>query len=339
MGPVQGNVLIIGPTPPPIGGVSIHIQRLTRELAGRSIAYDILNESRIASDGVANLRSISPLGYLKKMWRASLVHIHSSNGTVRLAHTLVARALGVKVLHTVHSLMGTPASLAALRLAVRLGHVTIGVSQVVAGGLGRGSLVVPAFITPDASDETIDADIGAWIDHQKRSGRMIIAVNAFRAEKYRGVDLYGLDLMIEAFEDAHLRERFAAIACIATTQDFEEYQQFLEQKVAALQLDGRFRMIVGPTKFAGVLRRCDVFVRPTLSDGDAISIREALWYGLPVIASDAAPRPTGTTLFRSRDKGQLVDRILATGATAAPQGIGRNYADDMIHIYRDMLSA
>lgn len=336
---MAGDVLIVGPMPPPIGGVSIHIERLSRELERRRIAYDILDESRIAKAGVANLRGISPFAYLAKMRRARLVHIHSSNGLVRLAHTLAARALGAKVLHTVHSLMGTRASLAALRLAVRLGHVTIGVSPVVAGALGRGSLTVPAFIAPDAGDETIEPAIAQWIDEQKRAGRTIIAVNAFRAERYEGVDLYGLDLMIEAFADGRLRERFAAIVCIATTQDFEDYQEVLDRKVAALQLDGRFKMIVGPTKFAGVLRRCDVFVRPTYSDGDAISIREALWYGLPVIASDAAPRPEGTTLFRSRDTGELIARILATDAAPRARTPGRNFADDMMLIYRDLLSA
>ncbi|HRU61231.1 MAG TPA: glycosyltransferase, partial [Bacteroidia bacterium] len=42
-----------------------------------------------------------------------------------------------------------------------------------------------------------------------------------------------------------------------------------------------------------------VYVRPTRSDGDALAVREALAAGVPVIASDVAPRPTGVTIFPS----------------------------------------
>ena len=44
-----------------------------------------------------------------------------------------------------------------------------------------------------------------------------------------------------------------------------------------------------------------LFVRPTRTDGDANSIREALYLGVPSIASDAAPRPDGVRTFRSGD--------------------------------------
>ena len=53
----------------------------------------------------------------------------------------------------------------------------------------------------------------------------------------------------------------------------------------------------------------DVFVRATNTDGNALSIKEALWFETPVIASDCVDRPEGITLFRSRSAESLSNRI------------------------------
>jgi glycosyltransferase involved in cell wall biosynthesis len=58
-----------------------------------------------------------------------------------------------------------------------------------------------------------------------------------------------------------------------------------------------------------LMARADVFVRPTYADGDSLSVREALALGLPVVASDAAPRPSGVTVCRSGDVGDLVAKL------------------------------
>ena len=58
------------------------------------------------------------------------------------------------------------------------------------------------------------------------------------------------------------------------------------------------------------MKTCDLFLRPTNSDGDSVSVRESLSLGVPVIASDAAPRPNGTILFRSRDHDDLTNKTI-----------------------------
>ncbi len=47
-------------------------------------------------------------------------------------------------------------------------------------------------------------------------------------------------------------------------------------------------------------------LRTTWYDGDAISVREALHFGVPVIASDNGMRPEGTHLIPARDLEALV---------------------------------
>lgn len=53
----------------------------------------------------------------------------------------------------------------------------------------------------------------------------------------------------------------------------------------------------------------DVMLRTTLYDGDAVSVREALYLGVPVIATDNGMRPQGLRLIPSRNVDALGDAI------------------------------
>jgi glycosyltransferase involved in cell wall biosynthesis len=64
---------------------------------------------------------------------------------------------------------------------------------------------------------------------------------------------------------------------------------------------------------APALRLGTIFLRPTLTDGDALSIREAMAAGVPVLASDVVRRPTGVTVLPldSRRWAEEIDRVLS----------------------------
>ena len=52
-----------------------------------------------------------------------------------------------------------------------------------------------------------------------------------------------------------------------------------------------------------------VFIRPTNTDGNSVSVKEALWFGCQVIASDAVVRPEEVILFANRDSNDLANKI------------------------------
>jgi glycosyltransferase involved in cell wall biosynthesis len=54
------------------------------------------------------------------------------------------------------------------------------------------------------------------------------------------------------------------------------------------------------------MQSSDIMLRTTWYDGDAISVREALQLGVPVIASDNGMRPEGTHLIPARNLDALV---------------------------------
>jgi glycosyltransferase involved in cell wall biosynthesis len=68
----------------------------------------------------------------------------------------------------------------------------------------------------------------------------------------------------------------------------------------------------------GFLQKADVVIRSTFTDGDAITVREALDLGIPVVASDTDFRPDGVTLFRKGDARDL--RVKLEQVLANPPG-------------------
>ena len=59
------------------------------------------------------------------------------------------------------------------------------------------------------------------------------------------------------------------------------------------------------------MRRSDLVLRTTRYDGDALSVKEALALGVPVIATDTGMRPGVAALVPVGDRRALVDSILA----------------------------
>ena len=67
------------------------------------------------------------------------------------------------------------------------------------------------------------------------------------------------------------------------------------------------------------ISRAELMLRTTLYDGDAVSVREALHLGTPVIASDNGMRPAGVHLIPKSDLQALLRAIEETTGAALAQ--------------------
>ena len=67
-----------------------------------------------------------------------------------------------------------------------------------------------------------------------------------------------------------------------------------------------------PISFVRLMEKSDLVIRATNTDGDALTVREALYLNKPVIASDVVKRPKGTILFKNRDSDDLYKKIIET---------------------------
>lgn len=76
--------------------------------------------------------------------------------------------------------------------------------------------------------------------------------------------------------------------------------------------------------------RAGLCLRTTHFDGDAISVREALHLGTPVVATDNGMRPAGVTLFAARDAEGFIEAV--DRALRAPRPQPGGPADALRHI-------
>ena len=90
-----------------------------------------------------------------------------------------------------------------------------------------------------------------------------------------------------------------------------------------------------------LINDADVLLRTTVFDGDAISVREALHLGTPVIATDNGMRPDGVELIMSGDHNGLaeaVKRAITRGKTdAAAQKDGSENIAAVVDLYKELI--
>jgi glycosyltransferase involved in cell wall biosynthesis len=167
-------------------------------------------------------------------------------------------------------------------------------------GVPREKLrLIPPFALPAAPPPAeIPASIEGFLD---RHSPVLLAVTGLEPE-------YDLPLQIEAMETV-LRTYPRAGLLIAGAGSLErQLRDLIREKPWAdsILLAGD----VSRSATMNIMVRADLFLRTTWYDGDAVSVREALHFGMPVIASDNGMRPAGVTLIPARDQEKLVAAIL-----------------------------
>ncbi len=160
--------------------------------------------------------------------------------------------------------------------------------------------VIPAFLPPSIKQWEIDEIPQEVWDFIERHAP-VISANAFKIVFYNNQDLYGIDLCIDLC--ANLKNSYHKIGfifCLPNIGDYD-YLHKMEQKITEKGIENNFLFVTQPYQFYPILMKSRVFVRPTNTDGDAVSVREALYFKIPVVASNIVPRPEGTILFKNRD--------------------------------------
>lgn len=313
-------IVQVGPYPPPLGGVSTYIRRLKHRLDGLGLANEVWDTSGRAKSE----RGVRRSGVRVAPWRhllrrdVRLVHYNISGMRPKRYVALFNRSL-LRGRPTVLTLHGDASGLLALERA-RVVPVLDSFGAVIAvregdretlARLGVSTMVaeIPAFAPPLPS-ETDPALVPETVRHFMETHRPVLSANAFRIAFHEGVDLYGLDMCVELCAD--LKETYPQVGfvfCIPEAGS-EDHLRRMRGRIEARGLESSFLVVNEPLPLCPILARSDLFVRPTNTDGDAVSVREALYLGVPALASDVVPRPRGTRLFRTRDAADLRRRAL-----------------------------
>src|SRR5919201_5141840 len=81
------DVLILGPLPPPFGGVATHVQKLNELLGATGLRVGVLNHFRSSNGQALATLNRNPLRYFVALarYKSRLVHYHHSRWSTLLA--------------------------------------------------------------------------------------------------------------------------------------------------------------------------------------------------------------------------------------------------------------
>ena len=318
----NSKVLLVGDFPPPHGGVAVHVEVLFRAVRKSGGVCEVLDigKGQLPADGVVPaggvLRFTALLGQYAA--RGYQIHVHTSGANPKswmLAGICAAAgaASGKPPLITFHSGLG-PAWIAqsaarrrtAAAVASRFGKV-IAVSDEIRDNLLRCGVaadkleVLPAFsrsfLEPGAPPPGFD---------QLRQQ----AAPLFCAMLAPG-KVYGQEILLDAFARVRAQVPAARLAVYGPGSD-------------AIRASGvtAYGELHRPQALA-VLAGSDIFVRPTLADGDSVSVREALALGRTVVATRVGNRPPEARLVAPGDAealaAGLLEAVAGHGARPVPE--------------------
>ena len=309
------KLLLVGPYPPPHGGVSVHVAGLKERADRMGMPCRVLNSDRSAPDSRNYLRTRSSLQFINALVSHSFdgwtIHVHTNGHNTRSWLVALACALagiaGRKPSRlTLHSGM-TPEYLAdsihrrwlawmtcrmfgeitcvSLRIRTALESLGLHPEKIEVAHAGNESIESSVSLVKTNGAEPI-GDIAKWLQRH----RPVLAATGSETPEY------GINLLLDAV--GHLSTRFPNVGCVVMGLNNPNRSDNVLTVGDIPHLD-----------CLGLISKADVFVRPTFADGDSISVREALAMNVPVVASDCARRPDGTVLFQTGNSEDLATRL------------------------------
>lgn len=317
MGIHKHKLLLIGPVPPPTGGVSIHIWRL-KNLLKEDFEVSLIDESRKIKPGFYNIRQLRLAHYFSALRIAEIVSIHSGLNLLRFFHILMAKCFRKKIILTLHAYPKRKPWInrKADELIFGSCDTIISVNNEMLQNLDlpvRKTVVQYAFLPPVLEEEKeLPEEVLQLIDEQRKESRQLIVSNAWRLDRFNDQDVYGVDMCIRAVKtlvsrgvQVHFIFNVATIDMFAA--QFEAYQEMIKEE----GLTDYFTLINKELSFVKLMERADLVVRPTNTDGDSLTIWEAIYLKKPIVSSDVVKRPAGTILFSNRDQQDFEAKLMA----------------------------
>ncbi len=324
------RVILLGSLPPPIGGVSTHLERLVAFLKNKNIqflVFDLANNGNRVELSSRNYVSLhkEPFRALYEIVKPGPKVLHCplpdkiSLGKYRLI--LFMRLLGIKITVTFvaspeQTILNSAVDVKQIMNIVKISSHVISVNKSFRDFLIDKQVkpdkisIIQAFIPVDNEyfeRFKIPEDASDFCKSKKR----IILTYAYGPVLHNGVDLYGLDLFIDMAKE--LRSIDADLGFVVIIPQITEKENFNchMNQIKKYDLESSFYFAVGTDiSFVSFLPYSNLFIRATNTDGDGTTLREALYFGIPSIASDVCNRAEGTILFENRNVNDLIAKVI-----------------------------
>lgn len=280
---MRGNkVLIIGSCPPPVGGVTVHVGRLLKVLKEKGLSVRFLPIKKKAA-----------FSFFRNVFWADVVHLHSSNPYVRLAVSGFCWFFRIPLISTIHGCLGRFSWLKnwADLMSVRLTRIPIVLNEQsleLARRINTRTRLISAFIPP-VKEEPLSEEILVALTRMKREYCFIWATNAFNLSfDNQGREIYGISGVINVFRDE-------PTIGLTVSDPTGNYLRWLRK--SAVEIPKNVLFITGVHSFFEVMKVSDGMIRNTTTDGDALSVKEALYLQKKVLATRVVSRPHGVLAY------------------------------------------
>lgn len=315
-------VLIIGVSPPLIGGITIHVKRLREILTRNQIPHLFFDYRK------ERLSSLLPM-----IRKCKFVHLHAFSPYFKVTVLFLCKALRKPIVVTFHENIDNKKSLGSFinRIVLKNASLSIVINEqslLCSRKITDKTVRIPAYIEPEAPGE--DGKISLLVKSQKNSGRKVFCTNAsdvgFRPG---GFEVYGIINLVEIF--SALKEYSLIIS-----DPSGNYAPFIQKKYG--QLPPNIGVLSFQHDFTRVIQESDAVLRATCTDGDSLTVKEALFFRKPVIASDVVDRPEGTIVYKYGDNSDLTEKIIHYTDYQRPVTVKiESGGEKIVQLYREQL--
>ncbi len=322
------KVLQLGPYPPPHGGVQSNLVAIRTFLRRQGIPCAVINITRHCnpgSDDVYYPRSAVGLMLLLMRLDYDIIHLHIGG---KLSQRLLCLALVCTLLHGSKSVMtfhsgGYPSSPEAeaigpnsfAGLVLRRFDALIAVNPEIVSFFQRLGvsaqqihLIYPhSFLSEEQPSSALPEPLASFF---AAHDPVLISVGLLERE-------YDLSLQIEALGQILQKFHTAGLVLIGSGSLEQDLRDNIRSRPYAEHI-----LLCGDVPHTATMQaisRAHVMLRTTLYDGDAVSVREALHLGTPVIASDNGMRPVGVQLVPKSELAALLNAINGALANLTPR--------------------
>lgn len=281
-----------------MGGVVVHVIRLTDWLDDHGLDYHFYD-----------LSSFRLSSFVKSLKASEVAHLHTSSPYLRLVFSVVCRITKTQSICTYHGDIGRFGVLKNYcdKLSIKWVDYPIVLNErslSIARCINAKTLMLSAYIPPIKKDD-LALDLQEKVSAIRGKYRILFATNASAmSHDKNGSEIYGIKELVS------IVKTLPEIGLIISDPS-GDYSRYYRD-----QLPENIYLITEPHPFVGVLSYADAFIRNTSTDGDSISIREALDMGVPVIATDVVDRPEGCFLFSRGDDAMLIKSMRAINPKA-----------------------
>lgn len=319
------KLLIIGTLPKNsgIGGVTIHISRLLKLLDEKNIGYLFVD-----------YRIESIFTILRLILKSHIVHLHATNSLFKFLCALCCRIFRKKIVITFHGNIGSYKNINRLLnlLTIRIISVPVFInanSMEIGKKKNKNSKLFSAFIPPSDMD-ILDDEILNLVYELKKRYKFLFSANAYNyVLNENGNEIYGITFLLSIFKE------FQTEYALLISDPSGGYKaHFLAKNIF---LPPNVKLISHPHSFYQLLKYVDVFLRPTSTDGDSLSVKEALFLGKPVVCSDVVDRPLGTIVYHEGSEADFKRQITRSLSLKHKNCIQfQNGGEQLIELYKSL---